>query len=210
MTCNTAATRPPTEPKMPSNAPKTSRHLEVERKSTSSSPPCHRPSRASPRWRRWRNRRCNRWMRRTSTRRRRTWRNKITLRRPTGGTDAGWHLKLPAGPDARTEVRAPLTSGPAEQDTVPTELRDVVLAIVRDRPLEPVARSPPNAKPKCCTTPGAQRWRSSATTTSPRRRPRRRTARTRNPPNKSGASGKSSSGKARRARKATGPLAPSS
>src|ERR1700739_1270752 len=66
-------------------------------------------------------------------------RNKITLRRRTGGTDAGWHLKLPAGPDARTEIRAPLTSGPAEQD-VPGELRDVVLAIVRDHPLEPVAR----------------------------------------------------------------------
>jgi CHAD domain-containing protein len=67
-------------------------------------------------------------------------RNKITLRRRTGGADAGWHLKLPAGPDARTEVRAPLTPGPAEHDTVPSELRDVVLAIVRDRPLEPVAR----------------------------------------------------------------------
>src|SRR6201997_4522401 len=66
-------------------------------------------------------------------------RNKVTLRRRTGGTDAGWHLKLPAGPDARTEVRAPLTSDP-EQDTVPAELRDIVLAIVRDRPLEPVAR----------------------------------------------------------------------
>ncbi len=65
-------------------------------------------------------------------------RNKITLRRRTGGTDAGWHLKLPAGPDARTEVRAPLDA--SEHDTVPTELRDVVLAIVRDRPLEPVAR----------------------------------------------------------------------
>jgi CHAD domain-containing protein len=67
-------------------------------------------------------------------------RNKITLRRRTGGHDAGWHLKLPAGPDARTEIRAPLTSGPAEHDTVPNELRDAVLAIVRDRPLEPVAR----------------------------------------------------------------------
>ncbi|MDT5260098.1 MAG: hypothetical protein QOD10_5178 [Mycobacterium sp.] len=66
-------------------------------------------------------------------------RKKVTLRRRTGGTDAGWHLKLPAGPDARTELHAPLTSGPGEQDTVPTELRDVVLAIVRDRPLEPVA-----------------------------------------------------------------------
>ncbi|MCW2662840.1 MAG: hypothetical protein JWP83_3992 [Mycobacterium sp.] len=65
-------------------------------------------------------------------------RNKITLRRRTGGHDAGWHLKLPSGPDARTEVGAPLDA--SEQGTVPSELRDVVLAIVRERPLEPVAR----------------------------------------------------------------------
>ncbi len=26
--------------------------------------------------------------------------HRITLRRRTGGTDAGWHLKLPVGPDA--------------------------------------------------------------------------------------------------------------
>jgi CHAD domain-containing protein len=64
-------------------------------------------------------------------------RHKITLRRRTGGTDAGWHLKLPAGPDARTEVRLPLGAGDEE---VPTDLLDVVLAIVRDRPLAPVAR----------------------------------------------------------------------
>lgn len=65
--------------------------------------------------------------------------HRITLRRRTGGTDAGWHLKLPAGPDARTEVRAPL--GPdAERTEVPGELRDVVAAIVRDQPLAPVAR----------------------------------------------------------------------
>src|SRR6185312_774173 len=62
--------------------------------------------------------------------------HRITLRRRTGGVDAGWHLKLPAGPEARTEVRAPL-GGCGD---VPAELRDVVLAIVRDRPLEPVAR----------------------------------------------------------------------
>jgi CHAD domain-containing protein len=65
-------------------------------------------------------------------------RNKITLRRRTGGHDAGWHLKLPAGPDARTEIRTPL--GSADDDTVPSDLLDVVLAIVRDRPLKPVAR----------------------------------------------------------------------
>jgi CHAD domain-containing protein len=63
---------------------------------------------------------------------------RVTLRRRTGGTDAGWHLKLPAGPDARTEVRMPL--GNADDDAVPDELLDVVLAIVRDRPVGPVAR----------------------------------------------------------------------
>jgi CHAD domain-containing protein len=69
---------------------------------------------------------------------------RITLRRRTGGVDAGWHLKLPAGTDARTEVRAPLgTENGSEDDSqedVPTELVDVVQAIVRDRPLRPVAR----------------------------------------------------------------------
>ncbi|WP_120309111.1 CYTH domain-containing protein, partial [Mycolicibacterium celeriflavum] len=61
---------------------------------------------------------------------------RITLRHRTGGADAGWHLKLPAGPDARTEVREPLS----EDDEAPATLRDVVLAIVRDRQLGPVAR----------------------------------------------------------------------
>jgi CHAD domain-containing protein len=63
----------------------------------------------------------------------------VTLRRRTGGNDAGWHLKLPAGPDARTEVRAPLGDA-SDADAVPEELLDVVLAIVRDRPVRPVAR----------------------------------------------------------------------
>jgi CHAD domain-containing protein len=62
----------------------------------------------------------------------------VTLRRRTGGPDEGWHLKLPAGPDARTEVTQPL--GDAATDHVPEALRDAVLAIVRDRPLAPVAR----------------------------------------------------------------------
>jgi len=64
----------------------------------------------------------------------------VTLRRRTGGTDDGWHLKLPAGPDCRTEVRAPLTARDADGETVPEELVDVVRAIVRDRPLAAVAR----------------------------------------------------------------------
>ena len=83
----------------------------------------------------------------------------VTLRRRTGGTDAGWHLKLPAGgEDARTEVRAPLgddsnadavpesdvgAAAPPESDVgaaaPPENLLDVVLAIVRDRPVVPVA-----------------------------------------------------------------------
>lgn len=68
--------------------------------------------------------------------------NRVTLRRRTGGTDEGWHLKLPAGPDARTEIHAPLGTGDGTESDggVPDELRDVVLAIVRDRPLAPVAR----------------------------------------------------------------------
>ena len=64
--------------------------------------------------------------------------HRITLRRRTGGTDAGWHLKLPAGETARTEIRVELRDG--GDDDVPDELCDVVQAIVRDRPLAPVAR----------------------------------------------------------------------
>lgn len=62
--------------------------------------------------------------------------NRITLRRRSGGSDAGWHLKLPPAPgsEARTELRAPL------DHDLPAELLDVVLAIVRDHPLQPVAR----------------------------------------------------------------------
>jgi CHAD domain-containing protein len=34
-------------------------------------------------------------------------RHGVTLRQRAGGADDGWHLKVPDGPDARTEVRAP-------------------------------------------------------------------------------------------------------
>ena len=63
-------------------------------------------------------------------------RHHITLRRRTGGDDAGWHLKLPAGQDERTEVRRPL--GRATR-TVPVALAREVRAIVRDRRLVPIA-----------------------------------------------------------------------
>jgi inorganic triphosphatase YgiF len=61
---------------------------------------------------------------------------RITLRRRTGGTDAGWHLKLPAGA-ARREVHAPLESG---TDTVPAELAGLVSDVTGGRPLRPIAR----------------------------------------------------------------------
>ncbi|WP_344641604.1 CYTH domain-containing protein, partial [Kitasatospora cystarginea] len=61
----------------------------------------------------------------------------ITVRRRTGGSDAGWHLKLPRGDDVRQEVRLPLeASGPGE---VPTEFSQLVTAFTRGATLAPVA-----------------------------------------------------------------------
>ena len=76
---------------------------------------------------------------------------KITLRRRTGGTDAGWHLKLPAGDSAagspagvstRREVHEPLESagtdgagGPA----VPVRLASRVAEVTGGLPLAPMA-----------------------------------------------------------------------
>lgn len=61
----------------------------------------------------------------------------ITLRRRTGGTDDGWHLKLPGGADGRLEVHEP--PGP-EGGAPPESLRRLVAVHVRDEPLVPVAR----------------------------------------------------------------------
>ena len=55
----------------------------------------------------------------------------ITLRRRTGGDDAGWHLKLPVGTD-RHELQVPL-EGSAEEP--PLELTAIVRGVVRERPL---------------------------------------------------------------------------
>ena len=65
-------------------------------------------------------------------------RNHRTLRRRTGGGDAGWHLKTPGDGGSRTEHRLPLNV--EETDDVPAELRGQVRALVRRRPLRPVAR----------------------------------------------------------------------
>ncbi|MFB4318173.1 CHAD domain-containing protein [Actinomadura sp. 21ATH] len=59
----------------------------------------------------------------------------ITLRRRRGGTDAGWHLKIPAGPDSKSELRAPLGRAQA----VPGRLAALVAAFARGEPLRPVA-----------------------------------------------------------------------
>ncbi|MFE9605312.1 CHAD domain-containing protein [Streptomyces hokutonensis] len=58
----------------------------------------------------------------------------ITLRRRTGGSDAGWHLKVPVAPGVRDEIREPLS------DTVPRTLAGLVRSRVREVELLPVVR----------------------------------------------------------------------
>ncbi|KAB1986122.1 CYTH and CHAD domain-containing protein [Streptomyces triticiradicis] len=58
----------------------------------------------------------------------------LTLRRRTGGDDAGWHLKLPVSEGVRDEIRAPLS------DTVPRALAGLVRSRVRDAELVPLVR----------------------------------------------------------------------
>ncbi|MFE1328183.1 CHAD domain-containing protein [Streptomyces sp. NPDC058735] len=60
--------------------------------------------------------------------------SKITLRRRTGGSDAGWHLKFPVAPGVRDEIHAPLSG------TLPDTLAALVRSRVRDRKLLPVVR----------------------------------------------------------------------
>lgn len=59
----------------------------------------------------------------------------ITLRHRTGGTDAGWHLKLPAGP-VRLEAHARGKAWPADP---PEELLSLARSVVRRAPLVAVA-----------------------------------------------------------------------
>ncbi|MFC1409759.1 CHAD domain-containing protein [Streptacidiphilus sp. N1-12] len=60
----------------------------------------------------------------------------VTLRRRTGGHDAGWHLKLPVGPDVRSETRLPLSAGAPGR--VPRELVLRTRALTRGGALTPV------------------------------------------------------------------------
>ncbi len=73
--------------------------------------------------------------------------SKITLRRRTGGTDAGWHLKLPAAQNARQELHVPLsagttgagTAGAGAQVEVPDRLAALVAGVTGGLPLAPIA-----------------------------------------------------------------------
>lgn len=66
-------------------------------------------------------------------------RAKITLRRRSGGADAGWHIKLP-GTGGRIEIQAELGEPVDGQFQVPPELLEQVRAIVRQHPLVPIAQ----------------------------------------------------------------------
>jgi inorganic triphosphatase YgiF len=61
----------------------------------------------------------------------------ITLRRRTGGSDAGWHVKLPVSADTRRELHFPL--GPAT-GTVPSRVATLVAEWTQGEPLRPIAR----------------------------------------------------------------------
>src|SRR5262249_11817504 len=65
----------------------------------------------------------------------------VTLRRRTGGDDAGWHLKLPVGGDERTEIQLPLGRG--ARTTPPRELQERIEVYVRGGELVPVAELVP-------------------------------------------------------------------
>ncbi|AWK08662.1 metal-binding protein [Streptomyces spongiicola] len=60
--------------------------------------------------------------------------DRITLRRRTGGTDEGWHLKFPVTTGIREEIHAPL------EDTVPRTLARLVRSRTRTTPLTAVVR----------------------------------------------------------------------
>jgi inorganic triphosphatase YgiF len=63
--------------------------------------------------------------------------NKITLRRRVGGTDEGWHLKLPTADGNREELHEPLGDS---TDEVPARLASQVAEVTGGRPLAPIAQ----------------------------------------------------------------------
>ncbi|MGN5382489.1 CYTH domain-containing protein [Streptomyces lasalocidi] len=73
-----------------------------------------------------------------------------TLRRRTGGADAGWHLKLPTSGDSREEVQAPLS------DKIPDTLRDLTLSRTRGENSGPWSVSGPPEARGALSTPKAR------------------------------------------------------
>lgn len=61
---------------------------------------------------------------------------RVTLRRRSGGNDAGWHLKRPSGGE-RSELQLPAKP---KQRTPPPEIATQIRALTRGEPLRPVAR----------------------------------------------------------------------
>ena len=64
-------------------------------------------------------------------------RHGLTLRRRVGGTDDGWHLKVPAGTSERSEIRLPPGR---EGGAIPEALQRLVRARTTGQPLVPVAK----------------------------------------------------------------------
>ncbi len=60
----------------------------------------------------------------------------VTLRRREGGSDAGWHLKLPVGKDSREELRLPLGRSARRP---PAELVTLTRVYTRGAELAPIA-----------------------------------------------------------------------
>ncbi|MFD7976226.1 CHAD domain-containing protein [Streptomyces sp. NPDC059071] len=58
----------------------------------------------------------------------------LTLRRRTGGKDAGWHLKFPVASGIRDEIRAPLS------ESLPSSLAGLLRSRVRHHEVVPVVR----------------------------------------------------------------------
>ena len=65
---------------------------------------------------------------------------RLTLRRRTGGHDAGWHLKRPRADGYRDELQQPLGG-----DEVPAEFTRLARVHARGRPLAPSSGSRPGA-----------------------------------------------------------------
>lgn len=62
----------------------------------------------------------------------------VTLRRRTGGSDDGWHLKEPGEADGRVERSLPLDA--SSEDTPPEEFACHVARLTGDEPLRPICR----------------------------------------------------------------------